>query len=118
MKGSDRLRLYATTRVQRNVAAHEMGNAIARVGGTVLDHYAYSNIGLAVQFLLPRKATDRLSGELTRRGIVLAPGSEVSLRECHTDAAAGDDEEVAGALHLRFIHDEPDLRREVPPIPG
>ena len=109
------LRLRGTTRIQRNVAAHEVGKAVAGMGGVIVGHTAYSSISLAVRFELPAKWVDHLSGELAGCGIRLDDDSEAALRGF---SPASDDSELVASLYLRFVHDEPDLRREVPPVPG
>jgi hypothetical protein len=57
-------------------------------------------------------------------GLRLSDASRVLMAECQQRYAEGAREpqqqqaEITGALQITFIHHEPDLRLDVPPIPG
>ena len=54
---------------------------------------------------------------LVLTGIALDDDSATKLNDLGAGERSGD-EEVGLTLNVTFIHDEPDLRREVPAVPG
>jgi hypothetical protein len=50
----------------------------------------------------------------------LSDESEVMLKSYDAEAvdASAEEGEIVGTLQISFFHDEPDLRIELPPIPG
>lgn len=58
---------------------------------------------------------------LRQTGLRLTPESESQVAAVVGDVGVGGprpSEDVAGYLQITFVHGEPDLRREVPSIPG
>jgi hypothetical protein len=99
-----------------------VGEAILRGGGYVLDFHMFSNAAICINFEVPAGNVERLYASLKGTGLRLSRESHELLADCRDElnrlgegAKAAD---VAGTLQITFIHDEPDLRIEVPPIPG
>jgi hypothetical protein len=94
--------------------------AIAESGGWVLDHHLYSNLAISLSFEIPAERGAALLDRLEATELNLAPESISELRSYAQglEGGAGCDGDVTGYLHITFIHDEPDLRRDVPAIPG
>jgi hypothetical protein len=87
----------------------------------VLDHYHYSNLAIALTFEIGPKHLGALLDRLhdARIGLTAASHDELSrLAKTPRDVTSGLEDSISGSLHLLFVHDEPDLRRDVPAIPG
>jgi len=106
------LQLSATTRVQRHDATARAEEIINRCGGWIVDFSLFSNIMTVLRFEVPVARLPELARGLAEADLHLDEPSQTALR-----AMTGEGE-VFGTLQLTFIHGEPDLRREVPPIPG
>ncbi len=106
------LQLSATTRVQRHDATARAEDLIHRCGGWIVDFSLFSNIMTVLRFELPVARLAEVARGLAEADIHLDEQSQEALR-----AMTGEGD-VFGTLQLTFIHGEPDLRREVPPIPG
>jgi hypothetical protein len=118
---STRLFLKASTTHPRHEMVTRVERAIAESGGWVLDHHLFSNLAISLSFEIPAERGAALLDRLEATELNLAPESVSELRsygqECEA-GGAGCDGDVTGYLHITFIHDEPDLRRDVPAIPG
>lgn len=107
------LLLTAATSRERNAATGFAFDSIHRLGGWVEDVHFYSNMMTMIRFILKGGQLGALIDLLASEGILVDPGSisaEVSM--------ALQDTERACSLQISFLHKEPDLKREVPAIPG
>ena len=118
----DFLRLNGITRRDRHEMISRVKEAVLRSGGFVVDFHMFSNVSLCLNFEIAAAKIQRLEVELEATGLQLTEESRRSLAERHERAEQLDEadgaSEVAGTIQMTFIHDEPDLRIEVPPIPG
>lgn len=115
------LRLNGFTRAQRHRMIPLIREALLQSGADILDVRFFSNISLCINFELHAKHFERLQTALAGINLQLSTESLESLSALHTSAQRGDEETsaaVPGTLQITFIHNEPDLRIEVPPIPG
>jgi len=103
--------LSAVTRVERKEATSFVFDAVNRLGGWIDDVHMYSNLMNTIRFTLPAGAFADLVAALEAVGIAVKPMD--GLGEIRDPAA-----ERMATLQLSFIHDEPDLRRDVPAVPG
>lgn len=96
--------------------------AILQGGGFVIDFHMFSNLSICLNFEVSAKKIGDLYAALKATGLRLTEESERVLADCSKQAeqlsAEAGASEVAGTLAITFIHNEPDLRIEVPPIPG
>lgn len=96
--------------------------AISKSGGFILDFQMFSNLSICLNFELAVGKIDRLSDALKATGMQLSEESHHLLANCCKGLEQLDEKtrasEVTGTLAITFIHNEPDLRIEVPPIPG
>ena len=97
--------------------------AFATSDASILDFKMFSNVSLSLIFELPAGRIGDLSVALSATGLRLSTESrELLLGWQERYGTAGADTtrlaEIAGALQITFIHHEPDLRLDVPPIPG
>ncbi len=107
------LALTAATRRECNAATGFVFDSINALGGWIDDVNMYSNMMTAVRFTLKENRLGTLIDMLAGEGISVDPGpisSEIS--------KALEDTERACSLQISFLHDEPDLRRDVPAVPG
>jgi hypothetical protein len=95
--------------------------AISESGGWVLDHHLFSNLAVSIAFEVDARKVGALHKALRETGLVIASESESRLAELSEGAAEAGAEppnELSGYLQITFVHDDPDLRRAVPSIPG
>ncbi len=109
------LQLSGFTRAERIQMTNQISEAINQAGAWITDFHLYSNIVICINFEVPIAHLDRLAASLQQTGLhlsqenldQLAPVKEATLKQ-----------ELAGTLQITFIHNEPDLRREIPAVPG
>ena len=91
-------------------------------GEWVIDVKLFSNMSVCFNFEIPINRTEQLREALAETDLHLTRESQDSfagLRK-HTDFTAEHPQatNIPGSLQVTFIHNEPDLRIEVPRIPG
>ena len=115
------LRLNAITRLDRRLMISRAKEAISKCG-SILDFHLFSNRSICLNFELAVGKIDQLHDSLQEAGLKLTEETERLLINCRKGLEQLDwkakASEVTGTLEITFIHDEPDLRIEVPPIPG
>jgi len=96
--------------------------AIQKGSGYILDFHMFSNRSICLNFELPLGKIGKLRDELRATGLLLDDASLSVLDPCSRRAEQLSEKEsaseVSGTLKISFIHNDPDLRIEVPPIPG
>ncbi len=100
-------RFSIVTRMDRNAAILEVREAIYGSGGWVEDQVFFSNKAANIRFEMSGDALGKFRSNLLERK--LKPHVEDAL-------PTGQDGDVKGSVSLTFVHQEPDLRREVPPF--
>jgi len=93
-------------------------SAITDGGGWILDVKLFSNISICFNFEIPPTRLEQLREMLVNTGLRLSDDSIQSLSNSSPRISGPSDENTAGSLQITFIHSEPDLRIQVPPIPG
>lgn len=109
--------LPGLTRVERLTAMTRLEEAIGRADGWLLDFHLFSNLAAAFHLEVPPRRFPQLLAALEEAGFSIDPpeaGADPS-NPLSTGEEAG---ELAVTLQITFLHDEPDLRREIPAIPG
>ncbi|KGF68606.1 hypothetical protein LL06_15395 [Hoeflea sp. BAL378] len=115
------LMLSAVTRTNRHAAMRGIDDIVVSLGGWIEGHTLFSNIAATFRFVLPASALASFAGRVDALGVHI---DQAGLAALAARSPAGGEEneageaEVAGALSVTFVHDEPDLRREIPAIPG
>ena len=116
------LSLSAFTRIERGDATARVRDALSDSGAAIQDARFFSNVALSLTFELPAEAISVLHAALVATGVRLAEESVAVLAEAALAASTlpreGRSGDVTGTLMLTFLHDEPDLEREVPAVPG
>jgi len=102
--------LSAVTKVERHEATSRALDLINSLSGWVEDTQFFSNKMVTIRFVMPQGKLQEFIETLDLSHIPTDLASAFVV----TDALA----EQPGCLQLTFIHDEPDLVRPVPAIPG
>ncbi len=111
------LRINAVTREDRNEMISRVKEAMTGSGAWIVDVKQFSNVSVCFNFEIPGHKASRLRAALVDVGLRLAPENDDSVSSIR-DQAESDHADLAGTLQITFIHNEPDLRIEVPAIPG
>ena len=109
------LRINGTTRADREEVIARARNAITDSGGWILDAKLFSNVSINLSFEIPASRIGSLRDALESIELHLSTSSLESIAQHGSDEQSDD---IAGSLHITFINDEPDLRIQVPAIPG
>ena len=116
-----RIFLNAVTRLPRNEMITRAERAISESGGWVLGHHLYSNLAISLAFEITVANMAGLLDHLQETALALTSESVAKLTsfaKVELGSKTNSNESVTGYLHITFIHNEPDLRRDVPAIPG
>lgn len=114
-RSTEFLRLNAVTRSDRNAAMEGARDSIMKNGGWITDIRLFSNASECISFEIPSSGIHGLHESLRTASLVLLAESEATLaRTMKLEASR----EFKASLQIRFIHDEPDLKIEVPAVPG
>lgn len=97
--------------------------AFAASNASILDFKMFSNVSLSIIFELPARRIGELANALAATGLRLSAESRELMADRQQRYVEGESPqqqqaEITGALQITFIHDEPDLRLDVPAIPG
>lgn len=111
------LMLSGLTKADRHDVTSAVTDAISATGGWVVNHTMFSNIAIAIQFSLPAQKLDDFQHHIIATDVRLDDDSLAKLRAMIKEHAPGS-AEISASLNITFIHNEPDLRREVPAVPG
>ena len=101
------VRFSVFTKIERNTAIHEVRQAVFRCKGWIADQTLFSNIAATINFEMPSSSVARFQEELI--ALDMAPHVEGEL-------PTEDEGDVRGSVSLTFSHNEPDLKRDVPPF--
>jgi hypothetical protein len=108
------LRINGTTRSNRDEVIARARSAITESGGWILDAKLFSNVSINLSFEIPANRMGSLIDALALMDLHITASSLNSIAQHSADKQS----DIAGSLHITFIHDEPDLRIQVPAIPG
>ncbi|HWU65011.1 MAG TPA: hypothetical protein VN112_23570 [Ensifer sp.] len=109
--------LTGITHANRHQVTAEINDAVVSAGGWVTDHTFFSNIATNFRMVLAPQGLARFRELVVKAGVHLDDESETTLVDLMSNEK-GLPEELPASLNVTFIHDEPDLRREVPAVPG
>ena len=105
------LMLNAVTRRERKDATSFVFDTVNRLGGWIDDVQMYSNLMNTIRLTLAASACPALIAALREGDIAVdEPGEDL--------AGADSAVEHMATLQITFIHDEPDMKRDVPAVPG
>ena len=118
---TETLTLNGFTRVPRHQMIPLVREALLQSGADILDSHFFSNISLCLNFELSAERIEQLQTALADINLQLSTESLERLANFHTPPKPDHAETsipVPGTLQITFIHNEPDLRIEVPAVPG
>ena len=110
------LQLSGFTRANRIQMTDRVSEAINQAGAWITDFHLYSNILICINFEVPCSKLSSLAASLQETGLHLSQESLEQLRLANDSMLK--QQELVGTLQITFIHNEPDLNREVPAVPG
>lgn len=113
------IKINGFTRENRFVMTATINDAIHESGAWILDFKQYSNKSLVILFQMSARDIGRLHAAVLDTDLKITGESEELLKNCDAQQQLLDDEKVFdiyGTLQITFIHDEPDIRRYVPPF--
>lgn len=109
--------IAAVTRVNRHEVMAEVNDAVIGAGGWVEGHTLFSNIATTFQIMLAHGKIDGFLAAIEAAGVHIDDPGATRLA-AQSGREGGTEDEVPLSLNVTFIHDEPDLRRDVPMVPG
>ncbi|HEX8197469.1 MAG TPA: hypothetical protein VF571_14840 [Pyrinomonadaceae bacterium] len=115
------MQLNGITKTERFEMLDRLKKAIAASNGWITDFHQFSNFSVCINFEIELKHVSELRSLLLETKLNLDEKSLLLLDELSNQAAEKNgtaNKEILGTLQISFIHNEPDLRIEVPPIPG
>ncbi len=101
------LRLEIVTKIERNQAITKIKDAIGCAEGWIADHKLFSNNSASLSFEIPSKAIELFLLKLNEAGFK---------PEIIGNKPTANDEDIRCGLAITFVHNEPDMKREVPPF--
>ncbi len=108
--------LNGVSRAGRHEAISSATEALQRSGGWIDDVHFFSNVAVNVRCVILAADVPRLAEDLIGLPIGLRQEDTAALGRAASRLAG--DEELTFSLQITFVHDEPDLRRHVPSVPG
>lgn len=109
--------LSGVTHENRHQVSADINDAVVAAGGWITDHTFFSNIATTFRAVLAPSGLAAFRDRIAAIGVHLDAESTEKLAAL-IENQRGLPEEIPASLNVTFIHDEPDLRREVPAVPG
>jgi hypothetical protein len=113
---AERLLLNGVTRLERQTAISSATKAVQGGGGWIDDVHFFSNVAVNLRCAIPAAGVDILADGLGKLPLGLNLNDMALLARAASQVSAGG--ELEFSLQITFAHDEPDLRRHVPSVPG
>lgn len=111
-----RIMLQAMTTLDRHVATGCIQDAISHSEGWVEDARLYSNKMTTISLVVSAGKFDNLLGQIEAAGIDVEPVPGHGRGDI--GKVADNETELNVSIQLSFIHDQPDLKQEIPAVPG
>jgi len=99
------LRIEIITRMERNAALALASDAVSKVEGWIVSHQLFSNMSATINFEIAAPMSAVLLSKLEEAGF------NPTLEKGYPVGGQGD---IRGSLVFTFVHDEPDMKRDVP----
>lgn len=108
-----RLTLQGVAKGDPRETMNAIDDAFGEARAAILDVHFFSGVHIAIHFEVDPSSVLALEGALARAGVVLDPS-------CHAAivAAASSEHVIPGSLAVTFAHGDPDVRHEIPKVPG
>lgn len=111
------LRLDGFTKAERLGMNDRVSEAIDQAGAWITDFHLYSNIAICINFEVPNTKLDKLAVALQETGLHLSQESLEQLMP-NINHSRLQERELTGTLTITLVHNETDLLREIPAVPG
>lgn len=105
------------TKRERHQVTLEIQEAISAGGGWIEDENFLSNKAVVIRFFTPHRGFAVLRDAIQASDIRLDDESAARLEKAITGLPPTDGE-VEAAITITFSHDERDIKREIPAVPG
>ncbi|MFN4311384.1 MAG: hypothetical protein ACK4FK_12430 [Ferrovibrio sp.] len=102
------LLLQAVTKADRHLAVAATNDSLLTYGGWIVDSHFFSNKAATIRLVIPANRLPDWLDQLNQAGLKFDP----------IDPPPQADGEISISLSITFIHDEPDLARDIPAVPG
>ena len=99
------LRIELFTKIDRNQAISLVGDLISHSDGWIVSHQLFSNISASIFFGMPSSSIDDFIHSLNQAGFTPSVTDSGSRKK---------DGDQRGVISITFIHNDPDLKRDVP----
>ena len=103
--------LSAVTKLERNFVTTMVMDEVSNQGGWVEDVRLFCNIMTNIRFVMKQESLAPFVQVLAGVGLVTTAASEIS----PTGEGSSD---INCSLQITFVHNDADLRREIPRVPG
>jgi hypothetical protein len=103
--------LSAVTKLERNFVTTLVMDEVSAQGGWVEDVHLFSNIMTNIRFAMKHDRLAAFVAALAGAGLEVSGMSELPIQN---DSRA----DFNCSLQITFVHNEPDLKREIPRVPG
>lgn len=113
MSQSRNIQLEGYTRISRHEMIAKLRDAFQAACADLIDFQMFSNTAVSLIFEVRAANLEELESAILSTGLSLDDGSRELLCNGYDSDAV-----VSGSMNVTFIHNEPDLRIHVPPIPG
>lgn len=110
------LTLDGFTRAERIQMTNQVSEAINQAGAWITDFKQYSNLLICINFQVSSVNLNKLAATLQETGLHLSQESLNQLMPAHDSTMK--EQELSGTLQITFLHNEPDLLRDIPAVPG
>jgi hypothetical protein len=112
------LQLQGHTREDRNTTIWRVKEGILRCGAFILGATVFSNKAITLSIEAPVNRVRELGDAIVGARVSLNDASVASLEDLVCAVDADDTTNVVVQLHVAFIHGDPDLKIDVPSVPG
>ena len=99
------VKLNAITSQERNQVISQVKSAISKQQGWIVDHTLLSNLAATIVFEISSHRLSAFQKDMEYSGLII---------ECDDTLREGPPQAVRAILSLTFVHNEPDLKRDVP----
>jgi hypothetical protein len=103
-------RIEIITKTERNEAISLVREAINAAEGWIITHQLFSNMSASIIFEMPLGGVEGFVANLKNKNFY--PQFEGDI----PNDKGGGKSDIKGSITLTFIHDEPDMKRDVPPF--
>lgn len=113
------LRLTTFTKEERHLAINQIRETLASSGAIILDFKMFSNRSINFVFEIPWSSVEKLRDCLNDLGLIVYDEGNVMsdiMANLPAEIPPDSDSDIPGTLQMTFIHNDPDLRIEVPPF--